>query len=353
MSVNETFPAAIPQLSEELESVEAVDEALKVVVKATQSLLTDLSVFHDKGPFRTIELISKFLGAASFRRNLILEKSYEILEAKSSLPRIKELGAIALAKTADCLQWALSKHDISAVKEGDQIPTATPRELLYNILLHEEESIAQLNADGHEETLRNISTFLYKNLDDQEEPSSTLKLVSNGLPYMFFACIHTFPDKPAEVFLGANSENWTGLPTVGRLQRKIRDHKLENYIEKTRSAFEKLRELENEEEIRLQTTAPTLAPKARQLKARKAAIIRMRDQPEFLGRTTETGQAFLHTLQVRQCCYACKGMMGYMVPMIITKERDINTYLLTFDWVKRDGFVHACAETAIVKLGDR
>jgi hypothetical protein len=39
--------------------------------------------------------------------------------------------------------------------------------------------------------------------------------------------------------------------------------------------------------------------------------------PGFLGRTTETGQAFDKTTEPAQCCYFCQVMMGYKVPLHI------------------------------------
>jgi hypothetical protein len=43
--------------------------------------------------------------------------------------------------------------------------------------------------------------------------------------------------------------------------------------------------------------------------------------PDFLGKWTETGQAFERTMKARQCCYICQGTMAYTVPAVLRERR--------------------------------
>jgi hypothetical protein len=72
----------------------------------------------------------------------------------------------------------------------------------------------------------------------------------------------------------------------------------------------------------------------------------MRKEEDFLGRTAEMGQAFNSFLHIGQCCYACQGMMEYLIPARF-KPKDVKRYLVSFDWVRRAGYAHACAEIAV------
>src|SRR5437762_2678915 len=68
--------------------------------------------------------------------------------------------------------------------------------------------------------------------------------------------------------------------------------------------------------------------------------------PDFLGRKTETGQAFYKTMKFQQCCYACQGMMGYKVPAQF-KQKHVKSYLCHLNWEKRAGNAHPCTEIEV------
>jgi len=68
--------------------------------------------------------------------------------------------------------------------------------------------------------------------------------------------------------------------------------------------------------------------------------------PDFLGRTTETGQAFDRGMEPMQCCYFCQGMMGYRVPAKFTEE-DVRNYICYMDWRLRGSYAHSCAEVEV------
>ncbi|KAI9778953.1 MAG: hypothetical protein M1839_007764 [Geoglossum umbratile] len=116
-----------------------------------------------------------------------------------------------------------------------------------------------------------------------------------------------------ELFVGASQENWTGLPAIGRIRREDRDYRLSSHIPLTTRAFNALRQAE--EDVVLPVSMRNLPKKLKGYQVRIRAIAAMRNShPDFLGRTTEVGQAFDKTMQPQQCCYACKGMMGYRIP---------------------------------------
>src|SRR5439155_1275996 len=121
-----------------------------------------------------------------------------------------------------------------------------------------------------------------------------------------------------------------------------RDHRLATYIPLARNAYYALKRAE--EEVILPNSMANLGPDPRRYQVRIRAIAAMRDGPhrDFLGRKTEIGQAFSRTMKPQQCCYFCKGMMGYKVPSVF-KQEDIEDYICHIEWHWRGNYAHSCA----------
>lgn len=181
------------------------------------------------------------------------------------------------------------------------------------------------------------------------EQVELLSKAADGVPAMFFVCRHKSPTTSiTEVYLGANEEDWGDFESIGQLRRRDRDHKLSTYTVKAQNAFRMLRDTEQAQVAKVD---PGLPPTKRKEISRKEAILSTRLHPDFLVRTTELGQAFTKALQLQQCCFACKGMMGYQVAETTKwKEKQITKYLCHFDWVKRGDYAHSCAEIAVSQL---
>jgi hypothetical protein len=114
--------------------------------------------------------------------------------------------------------------------------------------------------------------------------------------------------------VGASQANWTELLAIGCIRRKDRDDRLSSYILLTTRAFNALRQAEENVVLPVSMRNLLKTPKGYQVRIRAIAAMRDPPHPDFLGRTTEVGQAFDKTMRSQQCCYACKGMMGYRVP---------------------------------------
>jgi hypothetical protein len=159
---------------------------------------------------------------------------------------------------------------------------------------------------------------------------------------MFFICYHT----NRELYVGANQADWTELPAIGDIRRADRDHRLKSYIPLATRAYNALQQAEKE--VVLPDSMNNLNDKDRKYQIRVRAIASMRDPPhcDFLGRKTESGQPFDKSMKAQQCCYACKGMMGYRIPAKFT-QKSIKSYLCHLDWVKRGSYAHSCAEIEV------
>lgn len=167
--------------------------------------------------------------------------------------------------------------------------------------------------------------------------------IPDGVPAMFFFCYHKATSR-APFILGANQENWGGLEPIQAIRREDRDHRLATYATLVEEAFNALRE--TEDAVGLPDGLHGKPGQIQLSETRKLAIKYMRENPAFLGRSLEIGQAFDGKLRSKQCCYACKGMMGYLVTANSFKEKDVEKYLCHFNWVKRGGYAISCAEIA-------
>lgn len=171
--------------------------------------------------------------------------------------------------------------------------------------------------------------------------------VADGTVKMLFVCFHGNPSsigKRARFHVGGNEENWGTLVEIAEIRRHDRDYRLKDYVPFAQGAFNALKGLEDV----VRSECPNANTEDRDTVAamRLKAIEGMRLHRAFLGRTLEDGQAFTSSGQAAQCCYLCRGMMGYRVHMKI-KNRDVKAYLHRFDWAARQGYAHSCAEIAV------
>ena len=169
--------------------------------------------------------------------------------------------------------------------------------------------------------------------------------VADGTPKMFFACYHIKSGR-RELFVGSNQADWGGLSAIGDIRRADRDERIRTYIPLATRAFYALQQAE--QNVSLPVPVEGLEPMAKLYQTRMHAIAAMKGtpHPDFLGRTTETGQAFNRAMEPAQCCYFCQGMMGYRVPAKFTEE-DISHYICYVDWRLRNGYAHSCAEVEV------
>lgn len=124
---------------------------------------------------------------------------------------------------------------------------------------------------------------------------------------MFFFSRHKTTSR-SPFILGDNQENWGGIEPIQTIRREDRDHRLATYTTLAEEALNALREIEDAVEL-----PDGLHGKPRQIQlseTRMLVIKYMRENSAFLGRSLEIGQAFDGKLRPKQCCYACKGMMG-------------------------------------------
>ncbi|KAI9765296.1 MAG: hypothetical protein M1840_007495 [Geoglossum simile] len=217
-------------------------------------------------------------------------------------------------------------HNFS-VSPGSVVPTASPRQLLIRLLVNQPPILEKM-ATGGDTVLGDIgkhinlpSTLQIQNNFRRIMPK---KNVADRSPKMFFVCYHN-----QEFFVGASQAHWVGFPAIGRIRRRDRDDRLHSYTPLTTRAFIALRQAERN--VVLPVSMENLRKKLKGYQIRIRAIAAMRDlpHPDFLGRMTEVGQAFDKAMQPQQCCYACKGMMGYRIPAEFPQE-DIKTNLRDF-----------------------
>jgi hypothetical protein len=165
-----------------------------------------------------------------------------------------------------------------------------------------------------------------------------------GVPSMFFICSHKCGHEQSgqtvRMLVSGNAESWGDLEGVHEIRRRARDARVREYSAAASAAFYKLKGKEDEA---LEKQMPTKNIGD----ARSIAISAMREEEEFLGRTTESGQAFnSKTLTLNRCCYACQGMMGYLVVKRFNSAQ-IRKYHEKWDWVQRGDYAHSCAEITV------
>lgn len=153
---------------------------------------------------------------------------------------------------------------------------------------------------------------------------------------MFFICYHA--ETSLALFLVDANGGRHGRADVletAAIRREYRDKRLEKYLPLAQEAFQALRKTEIE-------VAAEGNGKPEDICAQ--AVHNMRGNPHFLGRMNETGQAIDGSnFKPHPCCYACKGMMGYIIPGKFKPSRE-KSYLRHFNWDMRGDYAHSCAE---------
>ncbi|KAI9764143.1 MAG: hypothetical protein M1839_006042 [Geoglossum umbratile] len=340
---------------------------LLVHILASERLRQDLDYFVKQGPYKQKEVVSQFAVSVYHHITILLQPTFcmfsqglrDYREVRASdqyldgkMPTIGNLldqaddSLVGLEESWERVQEMLA-HNFS-ISPGSVVPTASPRELLVRLLVNQP-SILEKIATGGNAVLGDIGKHIGMpftlRIQNNFRKIMPKKRIADGSPKMFFVCYH-IANGNRELFVGASQENWTGLPAIGRIRREDRDWRLNSYIPLTTRAFNALRQAE--ENVVLPASMRNLPKKRKGYQVRTRAVAAMRDppHPDFLGRITEVGQAFDRTMQPQQCCYACKGMMGYKVPAEFSQEA-IETNLRDFCWKSMGDYTHACAETGV------
>jgi hypothetical protein len=182
------------------------------------------------------------------------------------------------------------------------------------------------------------------NIDSREFEIKNVN--ADGAPKMFFACHHINENGNHEFYVGANQADWEGLESIADIRRADRDCRLARYIPLAERAYNALHEAEMK--VQLPNSMAYMDDKERLYQIRLRAVAAMKNPPnlDFLGRKSETGQAFDKRLKVQQCCYVCHGMMGYHIPKRF-KDREVRSYLCHHNWAMRAGYAHSCAEIVV------
>ncbi|KAI9868510.1 MAG: hypothetical protein M1813_005954 [Trichoglossum hirsutum] len=340
---------------------------LLVHILASERLRQDVDCFIERGPYKQKGVVRQFAISAHHHLVILLGPTlvtlseglwgYRSVRASDQYldGEIPTIGSL-LDQAVDSLfglrnSWESVVEMLAynfPVSTGSVVPTASPRELLIRLLVNQP-SILEKIATGGDTVLRDIGNYinLPSTLQIQNNFRKIMpkKRIADGSPKMFFVCCHT-ANGNRELFVGASQANWTGLPAIGRIRRKDRDDRLSSYIPLTTRAFNALRQAEENVVLPVSMRNLPKTPKGYQVRIRAIAAMRDPPHPDFLGRTTEVGQAFDKTMRSQQCCYACKGMMGYRVPAGFSQDA-VMTNLRDFCWKSMGNYTHACAEAEV------
>ncbi|KAI9776290.1 MAG: hypothetical protein M1839_000449 [Geoglossum umbratile] len=169
--------------------------------------------------------------------------------------------------------------------------------------------------------------------------------VANGIPKTYFVCYYVGGGQ-RELFVGSNQADWGGFSAIAEIRRADREYRIATYIPPASKAFRALQQAERE--VVLPESMVSLEPLAKLYQTRIRAVAAMKGtpHPDFLGRSTEIGQAFDKGMEPMQCCYFCQGMMGYRVAAKFT-EKDVRNYICYMGWKLRGGYAHSCAEVEV------
>ncbi|KAI9761452.1 MAG: hypothetical protein M1840_001796 [Geoglossum simile] len=332
---------------------------LLVHIFASERLRQDVKFFVSQGPYNQDGVVAQFGVSVGHHLEILLKptlkmfceglRGYRGIKASEKFldGKVPTIGDL-LDQMEDSLSgledaWEYVKEITSVhlpILPGSIVPTASPSELLITLLVNRPSFLQKIAIEG-DTVLGNIgkylglpSTFQIPNNLRKTMPP---KRVADGSPKMFFACYHT-SNGIRRLFVGASQENWTGLPEIGNIRRADRDERLRFYIPYTVTAYNALHHAE--EGVVLPASDTNLKKKKKTYRIRTEAIGAIKTHPDFLGRVTEVGQAFDRTMKSRQCCYACKGMMGYRTPAQFDQSA-VEENLCDSKW---GDYTHACAE---------
>ncbi|KAH0565680.1 hypothetical protein GP486_000920 [Trichoglossum hirsutum] len=320
---------------------------LLVHILASERLRQDAKCFIERGPYEQQgPTLDRFLKELHSYRSVRASDYY----LDGGMPTIGDLldqaeESLSRLENSWVRVEGVLGHDFP-VSPGSLVPTASPRELLIYLLANQPPILQRIVTGGDTVLEGDIGKHL--NLPSTLQIEGNVrqimpkKRVADGSPKMFFVCYHNIGGN-RELFVGASQANWTGLPEIGRIRREDRDLRLSSYIPLATRALNALRQ--TEENAVLPMSMASLPKKAKEYQVRMRAIAAMINppHPDFLGRTREIGQPFDRAMRAQQCCYACKGMMGYRVPAEFSQD-SVESNLRDFSWKNRGNYPHSCAE---------
>ncbi|KAI9779313.1 MAG: Actin-like protein 10 [Geoglossum umbratile] len=156
--------------------------------------------------------------------------------------RMDDLGS---SMTSALLSLNL-KPSCFAIAEGDYVPTAGPRQLLIYLLVNQPSFFGEIHNRGLTRVFANIHRYFCLPSAPACLDNTTLdERVADGSPKTFFATYQNTA-KGEEIYIGASSEIWDGLPEISKLRRQNRDHRLSGYRDLAKEAFEALQKAERE-----------------------------------------------------------------------------------------------------------
>ncbi|KAH0559656.1 hypothetical protein GP486_003828 [Trichoglossum hirsutum] len=335
-------------------------ELLLVHSRASRVLRGDLDTFisrEDQLSFKDEPLVLQFLLSIGHHIEVLLERALKELrrevrkhwnlrakqqfltELNGDLPSLRELFDVAEEELGHLWSFWLAvtegrRDRLSKLMERG-VPTSSPRTILIRLLLR----VPAISEMVNDATLVDIGRHLDLQRSTPTFDSGRFAVsprVADGMPAVFFICRHPTTDGSYEFYVGSSKANWGGLSAIGDIRRRDRDDRLDAYIPFAEEAYNALKKVEKEAE-------DSIPERGNTYEIRRQAIVKMRKESAFLGRTTETGQAFDKSMNPRQCCYVCQGMMGYRTPAVF-EQQEIKTNLCQFDWDRRRGYAHSCAE---------
>ncbi|KAI9781089.1 MAG: hypothetical protein M1839_006367 [Geoglossum umbratile] len=263
---------------------------LLVHAQASEKLRLDLEVFTERSLHSQTGLATDFLLGTRHHTVALLEPA--LVQIKEGLRGFHEVGASDqyldkrlpsigyLLDLAEKRLKALNDRWESVIKElghqigdypvgtGRPVPTASPRHLLICLLANQSEILSKIRTD---KGLSEIGSHLDLPSPSLKGEGLELKIdVADGSPKMFFVCRHD-QSGVQKLFVGSSKADWEGLPAIGKIRKKDRDHRLRSYTPLAKEAF---RALKKAEDMVMATSG--LNPKTSLYEIRQRAIEKMR-----------------------------------------------------------------------------
>lgn len=360
LEIVKEFPAMKPQIVFPYNSYGDLErnwaEPIEVIHHAAIALTEDVAMFRAMGYHKTHTAAGEeFLRSLFYYAKVLVWDSFLTLEpelqAYTCTPALtikKSLGSkLENARTSlehlssailDLLGGVGWEFDRKTLSTSDMVPTASPYQLLYQMI-----GIKKLSsAPAGDQITRTFCKFhpllLSVSLQKQaclalpELPPGIVRVTSDALcgrPTMIF--VAGSPDLSHIVF-GANEAAWGEFTAISSITRMARDTRLQHYIPPAMAAFQALRQKEVEALAGLQNDSSGTSNREDLLwSARSRAIEQMRSDDTFLGGENEMGIALRPPKwSINQGCYLCQGMMGYQSPKS-WNENQRRKYILKFD----------------------
>ncbi|KAM0447665.1 hypothetical protein ACHAO4_008806 [Trichoderma viride] len=347
------FPAMEPQMIfrpmsyEEFQSTwsEPVDAIRRTIIGLTE----DIAMFQAMGLHKrhtaageeflqSVTYYSQALVLASLVKIKDRLRAYAPTSALPGNEAIKSIGSKLTDAQVAFNRFSAVKEDVLATagwnfvwktpKTGDKVPTASPYQLLYELICINKLSSAP--TDHITRVLASLEKQEYLSLPDLPPGIERVTFDKCGRPTMLF--VAATPDR-SRIFFGANETSWGTLTALSAITRMARDTRVQQYIPRAMKAFQALRRKEEEAlvELRRNPSTRTLSDKELKYRSRLGAIERMRLDESFLGGGNEMGIALRPPKwSFNQGCYLCQGMMGYQSPNPPVTEKQRKSYILQF-----------------------